>query len=89
MSSWDHEKQGGAFRIRVNEFVVECFVPLEALIDRFPTNMAAPGETFEYHRDELESLALTLVDRGFGQSGRLVLRGIDFLGQSPMSHRQT
>lgn len=56
-------------------------VPLETLIDRFPVSPFTDAESFYRHEMTLRSVAQILIRQGCGSEGRLVIRGIDFLGR--------
>jgi len=81
VSSWNPVTAEGTFYLRRSDSKVECVVPLETLIDRFPPGQSSEAEIFQTNLQALGSVAQILIDQGCGHGGRLVIRGIDFLGR--------
>lgn len=79
--SWNPAAAEGTFYLADRGANVECIVPLETLLDRFPTSSWTDEVIFRANERMLRSVAETLIRQGCGRSGRLVIRGIDFLGR--------
>ncbi len=71
----------GRFLIETQGQQVECIVPLETLIDRFPACSLRDEDNLRLHEAALRSVAQILARQGCGREGRMVIRGIDFLGR--------
>jgi hypothetical protein len=79
--SWNPAAAEGTFYLPDGGANVECIVPLETLLDRFPASSSTDEATFRTNERALRSVADILIRQGCGRAGRLVIRGIDFLGR--------
>jgi hypothetical protein len=79
--SWNPATAEGTFYLTDRGSNVECVVPLQTLIDRFPASSLTDEGTLQTHERTLRSVAQILIRQGCGRGGRLVIRGIDFLGR--------
>jgi len=81
VSSWNPVRAEGTFYLGQPDSKAQCVVPLATLIDRFPPSPSSEAEIFQTNLQSLGSVAQILIDQGCGHGGRLVIRGIDFLGR--------
>jgi hypothetical protein len=65
--SWKLAAAEGTFYLRDRGANVECIVPLETLLDRFPASSSTDEDTFRAHERLLRSVAKTLIRQGCGR----------------------